>query len=47
MGWKLNDVEDSDYFYLLHLFSEVDESGSDNERMSGEDFFKSIGENYE
>ncbi|WP_267913836.1 hypothetical protein [Enterococcus gallinarum] len=43
----MNDIENVDYFYLLHLFSEVDESGSDNERMSAEDFFATIGENYE
>jgi hypothetical protein len=30
-------IEESDYFYLLHLFSEVDEG---EEKMSAEDFFK-------
>lgn len=38
-GWKLNDIEEADYFLLLHLFSEVDE---ENKEVDAEDFFRSI-----
>lgn len=39
-GWKLPEIEDSDYFYLLHLFSEVD--GSSSDKMDAETFFRMI-----
>ena len=36
-GWTMNDIDNSDYHYLLHLFGEVD---NENEKLDGADFIK-------
>ncbi|MHC5226897.1 hypothetical protein ACYSNW_01320 [Enterococcus sp. LJL99] len=41
-GWTISDVETADYFYLLHLFTET--TSKEDERMSAEAFFQSIGQ---
>lgn len=41
-GWTMGDIENSDYFYLLHLFTETE--SNDNTQMSAESFFESIGQ---
>lgn len=33
----MNDIDNSDYHYLLHLFGEVDK---ENEQLDGADFIK-------
>ena len=38
-GWTLNDVDDSDYYQMVHLFTEVSE---EEKQVEAEDFFRTF-----